>query len=385
VSPGWQDIERTIRLWFESRLNNALLNRVDQGVVVVDEHQRIERLNAAARELLGGGPLVGRALADFAGDDAARQVLSSPVGLPASGLRIKLRSEGGRGNLVLASARVPEDTFNRRIWLFSDLAAKQWIADLNHMQEVVQDVAAETRGPLLLANALVRQAGHLISSGAAGQIAKDILERATRSLNKTDITYERLASSLDAIKEPQRETRIEPFSVRSALGALTQSLPAEDEAALKLDMPPGLPSIRADSERMVFALRSIVGYLLSIRSPDANVELQAWMDGAGVSLRAAIKTQPRPPIEAASAQPPTVAGAAEQAAMAAERALTAAKKIVESHGGKLFHRVGADGLASSRNRYWETTDRPILSRDNWRRESPVPNRAGFASIPLRSR
>ena len=338
-----QDIERTIRLWFESRLSNALLNRVDQGVVVVDEHQRIERLNAAARQLLGGKPLVGRVLADFAADDAARQVLASPGGLPASGLRIKLRSNGGREILVLASARVPVDAFNRRIWLFSDLDAKQWIVDLDHMREVVQDVAAQTRGSLLLANTLVRQAGHLVSSDDASQSAKHILERATRSLNKTDITYERLASSLEVIREPQRETKVAPFSMHSALGALIQSLPAEDEAALKLNVPPRLPPIQADSERMAFALRSIVGYLLSIRSPGANVELRAWTEGAGVSLCAAIKNQPVPSSDATSAQPPTTASA-EQAAMAAERILMTARKIVESHGGRLFYHVSADGL-----------------------------------------
>src|SRR6516164_9080942 len=45
----------------------------------------------------------------------------------------------------------------------------------------------------------------------------------------------------------------------------------------------------------------------------------------------------------------------------------------------------ASVAASSRNRYWEATDRPISSRDNWRRDSPASNRAAFASIPRRSR
>jgi hypothetical protein len=166
-----KEIERTIRLWFESRLSNSLLNRVDQGVVVVNEHQHIERLNIAARQLLGGGPLVGRPLAGFAATDAGRQVLAFPSGLPASGLEITMRSTGGREYRVLASAREPEDAFNRRIWLFRDLAERQWIADLDHVRETVQDVAAQTRGPLLLANALVGQAWRLVSSGDAGRLA----------------------------------------------------------------------------------------------------------------------------------------------------------------------------------------------------------------------
>ncbi len=338
-----KEIERTIRLWFESRLSNALLNRVDHGVVVVDEHQRIERLNAAARKLLGGGPLKGHLLADFAGNEAAQRVLASSSGLPASGREITLRNASGRECRVLASAREPEDAFSRRIWLFSDLAEYQWLLDLDHMRETVQEVAAQTRGPLLLANALVSQAQRLLSSGDAGRLAQDILQRATRSLNKTDITYERLASSLEVIKEPHRETQLGSFSVPLALSTLVRLLPEEDKDALKLDVPARLPAIRANSERMALALRSVVGYLLSIRSPDAGIELRAWKDEDGVSLSAAIKMQAAPPGDGAWALSPFVA-LTEQAAIAAGRALTAATRIVASHGGTLSYHVAANGL-----------------------------------------
>jgi putative methionine-R-sulfoxide reductase with GAF domain len=47
------DIERSAQSWFEARLCNALLNLVEQGVLVLGENTRIERANAAARRLLG--------------------------------------------------------------------------------------------------------------------------------------------------------------------------------------------------------------------------------------------------------------------------------------------------------------------------------------------
>jgi PAS domain-containing protein len=333
------EIERTIRLWFESRLNNALLNRVDQGVIVVNEHHRIERLNSAASRLLGCDMAVGLPLAGFVRDEAAQKLLGSRINLPASGVQLTLRGADGRDRFVLASAREPEDTFHRRIWLFSDLADSQWIADLSHVRQTVQDVAAQTRGPLLLANALVRQARHLVSNSDAGRLAYDVLERATRSLNKTDITYERLASSLEAISEPQRKTRLAPFSVASALTILRHTLPAEDDAALKLNVPDNLPAIRADAERMAFALRSIIGYLLSVRAPNAQVAFRAWTaHSGGISLRASLEAGSAP-IEPALTQ----ASSSDQAHYVGQ-VLTAARTIVESHGGRLLCRATVDGL-----------------------------------------
>jgi putative methionine-R-sulfoxide reductase with GAF domain len=47
------EIERSLQSWFEARLCTALLNLVEQGVVVLGENTRIERANAAARQLLG--------------------------------------------------------------------------------------------------------------------------------------------------------------------------------------------------------------------------------------------------------------------------------------------------------------------------------------------
>ena len=201
-----RDIERTIRLWFESRLNKALLDWVDQGVVVVDERQRIERLNDAAARILGDTASRGGKLADFAADQETRRLLDEPSGLPGEGMRLALRQANGQTRIVQASARAPEDTFSRRIWLLNEIAQERWGVVLDEMRQTVQAVAAQTRGPLLLCGALLRQAQRAVDNGDVQSLASGILERAARTLAKTDITYERLASSLEAINEPQRES-----------------------------------------------------------------------------------------------------------------------------------------------------------------------------------
>ena len=251
-------------------------------------------------------------------------------------MRLALRQANGRTRQVQASARVPEDTFSRRIWLLNEIAQERWGIVLDEMRQTVQTVAAQTRGPLLLAGALLRQAQRAVASGDAQSQANGILDRAARSLAKTDITYERLASSLEAISEPQREGRLAPFSLRSALQDLVNALPRQDEHSLVLDdVPADLPSIRVDSERMVFALRSIVGYLLAIRAPDAQVALRAWTEGERVSFSVTLRSQPA----RASGEVP-----AAPFSDGAEQALTAARTIIEGHGGQLSQRATERGL-----------------------------------------
>jgi len=334
-----RDIERTLRLWFESRLNKALLDWVDQGVIVVDENQRIERLNDAASILLGSTMRFGSKLADFAADEETRRLLNEPSDLPGEGIRLALRAADGSARPVQASVRAPEDTFGRRIWLFSELAEERWGVALQEMRQTIQDVAAQARGPLVLAGALLRQAQRSLANGDAQKLADGILDRAARSLAKTDITYERLASSWDAISEPHREGRLAAFSIPLTLQALVDELPKEDRRSLVLEAPTNLPAIRADSERMAFALRSIVGYLLGIRAPDARLEVRAWLEGDRVSVSVALRSQ----FTAANGEAPQQASLSD-AAVAARQALTGARSVVEGHGGKLSVYANEDGL-----------------------------------------
>jgi len=332
-----RDIERTIRLWFESRLNLALLNWVDQGVIVVDENQKIERLNDAAVRILGGGiALRGHELKEFAGDDATKRLLGEPSCLPAQGMRLVMGERRGPTRSVQASVRAPEDTFGRRIWLLNEIEQEKWGIILNEMRQTVQTVAAQTRGPLLLCGALLRQAQQLVAHSDVQAVAGEVLDRAARSLARTDITYERLASSLEAIEKPQREGRLAPLSMRTALEDWLAGLPKQDQQHISLDgVPASLPSIQVDSGRMAFALRTIVGYLLAIRAPGAQIDLCAWIENKQISFKATLRSEH---IQVGDDHPaaPLYDGI--------EQALTPARTIIERHGGHLLHQVTKDGL-----------------------------------------
>ena len=156
-------LETTLSFWFESRLNQALLGRIHQGVVVVDESGGIERLNEAAQLLLGlaiGEDAKQRTLYDFGADEQAKAVLRRER--DASDRHIRLRGNDGVERRALVSAYFAPEAFNRWIWLLTDVADQRWQVGLHYLRALAQEVAGETRGPLLLANSLVNSAGDLL-------------------------------------------------------------------------------------------------------------------------------------------------------------------------------------------------------------------------------
>jgi PAS domain-containing protein len=341
------EVEKTVALWFESRLNHALLDSMSQGVVVVDEQHRIERANSAARYLLGCATAdpVGCDLPSLGANPSDRELLSGAGAQGTAGVHLDLVGPDGQRRSVLALSREPPTTFNRRIWLLSDPSEQQWIAGLAHFRATVQSVAAQARGPLLLANALVRRAQRLLPDGATGAVA-GLLERAARSLSKTDITYERLTATLAMQSEAIREGERVPFSLAAGLQSIAASLPEEDVKALRLEIPDELPLLRADPERLRFALRSAVGHLLCIRGPDGEVALRA-RDGDGrVDVELELTDSPESVEE--PAPPPregdVIRELEQEARATVELASSAIKAVVEAHDGRFLREVTSDGI-----------------------------------------
>ena len=343
-----REVEKTVALWFESRLNQALLDSMSQGVVVVDEQHRIERANSAARRLLGfaAADPIGRVLPELGAERTDQDLLAGAGAQGVAGVHLQIVGPDGQRRSALAWSREPPNTFNRRIWLLSDPAEQQWIAGLAHVRATVQSVAAQARGPLLLANALVRRVQRLVSDDGLPASAGDLLDRASRSLSKTDITYERLTTSLAMQTEAVREGRRVPLSLPVMANSLLAALPAEDAQAVCLDIPQDLPLLSADPGRIGFALRSVLGHLLCIRGPEGLVELRA-RGGAGrvtVEMRLTGSADAAVAATATAAETDAIRQLEQEARATVELASAAVEAVVAAHGGRFERATTPDGV-----------------------------------------
>jgi hypothetical protein len=342
------EASKTISLWFEMRLNRALLENIETGVVVVDERNRIERINRPASQMLGEkaddlltamdqrrwparSALEGRTLKEFGADEECRLFFD---GSQVASRSVLLRGMDGVERRVVASSLDADDAFNRRIWRLINPREWNWVRDLKYMSATVQGVAQQTRGPLLLANALVSRARAMVEP--AGSVDK-LLERVVESLAKTDITYERLAIGLDIqLTQLKPVNRKVAFDLRNALNRFRNALPTVDREALSLTVPDSTPALWGDPERLTFALRTTIGHLLAIRLPEALVNLTVADAPGCVSLRIELTASRSPAFADNTGSDDDPIGHAEAMALAAVgHALKPARVVIEGHGGQI--------------------------------------------------
>ena len=346
------EIERSLPLWFEARLCSVLLNLVNQGVVVLEEGTRIERANDAARSLLGiprawGLPSDQKFgdFENFAADAATRQAI---CGGSASSDSVHLRLKGYDGveRPAIAGGSYRDEAFHRRVWLLSDVANEEWVGALRYMETAVSDVAAQAHGRLLLTRELLRKARTELGSQPNADM---LLDRAIRNITTADLTYERISSLYDILTDPLRQCA--NINLAEELRRFRNSLSDEDARSFKLKLASDDVIIEGDQGRLGFAIRSLLGYLLTalvkgaelfvsvVQScEEATIDITlSGADGA-VLIAGLLNTQ-----EDDARTSGAINYAESRAHAASSHAIEAVRKVIEAHGGKLSKATNKDG------------------------------------------
>jgi len=266
-------LEAELERLYRSELNRVLLAIMPEGVVVVGPGGVILSANRAATDRIlgriGERHQLGRLL-DYAGDDTTADILRGA--LADTSRRLTIRGSDGRSHIVLATRYDLSEEYQSAVWFFTDLDNIDWNVEYRYLRAVVNDVAQQTRGPLMLASTLMMKAVEQLKGVAsierinARDLIVDAVTRTLAEINKADITFERLAESLSAIKEPIRE-RVQ-VDLRGCILDLIAGLPQRDVRHIELCVPDVGVFITGDVGRLRFALRSILGYLLRCRAGD---------------------------------------------------------------------------------------------------------------------
>jgi PAS domain-containing protein len=254
------ELERRVALLRERLLSKQLLEMSEQGVVVTNRGGRILRANRRARDLLRLSDDASRwgLLRDYAADDAARALFASEAG--AERRQIRVGAAGGVGSAVLASRRDLASDAGESVWLFTDLRAEEWQHDSRFVENTIREVARQARGSLMLAASMVKR----LAAQAAGN---DLALRAVAELGKADLTYQRIADSLVARKEPMREAR--PVAVDRLIASLLQALPQREAARITCAGLHRRLIVQGDRGRLEMALSLLLAAALG-RSSDTE-------------------------------------------------------------------------------------------------------------------
>ncbi|HVR57018.1 MAG TPA: hypothetical protein VMT72_09340 [Pseudolabrys sp.] len=345
------EVERSVQSWFEARLGSALLNLVEQGVVVLGEQTRIERANAAARRLLGL-PKESKLpfndkyadLEAFAADDSTRELIRDGHSSSA-GAYLRLRGPDGIERRVLAGSSHRDEAFNRRVWLLGDVKQAEWVGALRYMEAAVRTVSAQAHGSLRLAYALLRKVQAGVDTGSSEYA---LVDRAMRSITTADLPYERIACVYDVMEIPLRQHSV--LNLGGMLRRFQNSLPSDDARVVQLTILDDPIVVKADPERLSFALRSLLGYLLALRLPETRLQVSLSKSQAKAMVEIELKGVPcdrvarldRTPEEERASTGDEIAYAEARAVAAAAHGLEAVQAVVKEHGGQMRQSFGQD-------------------------------------------
>jgi PAS domain S-box-containing protein len=322
------------RRWLKA-VQLSLLDAVEQAVVIVDRAGNLRLTNRWADALFGmpAGALLGDRLACFGAHDHDRRLLSSTT--PIAQVHLTLCVDAAVCVPTLASQRPLNDDYGHCLWLFTDLRQEAQHSNLSYLEETVNEVAQQVRLPLLMAKSLLRKA----SSISTVTDVIDHVDAALRQLDKADITYERLASTLAIRQEPDRPRQV--FDAVDLLRDAIFDLPRQDFDLCELS---GLPSegnvepfyVLGWPEQLRFAFRSLLGYAL-FRRPNTS-RIQVRLDHlAGRKLRISLSVANANDLEiiTSPSRDGQMDAAMQQAREVASLALGTVELAVNRHNGTL--------------------------------------------------
>lgn len=247
--------------WHEA-IGHALMDAIEQAAVIVDPTGVIRQVNSAATSIVGDAVGISLAMLGATAEDS--NILRDTK--PREPTHVVLQLTGDVRVPTLATQRPLHDDYGHRMWLFTNLRERQWERDWRYLDETVSEVARQTRAPLLIADGLLRGAAGLLRKPGLAENCANLLDKAATQLLKADLTFERLSDSLTA--------RLDPVDTASRFDALAllrqaiQTLPVDDIAAIDLqplEAETTTFEIEGWPERLGFAFRSLLGYLLMSR------------------------------------------------------------------------------------------------------------------------
>ena len=313
----------------------ATLASLDDGVVITDAEGAVLRLNAAAARMLGttvpsaaGQPfvLVSR---DYELAALLRAALAERRPRAAT-------IEHGLSRRILASAARPLASARERL----GLVVLRDVTELKRLESVrrefVANVSHELRTPLASIKALVET----LEAGAVDDpaVADDFLRRIVGEVDRLAALVEELLD-LARLESGRVVLHLETLAIADLLAHATERLAPQIERArldLRLDVPAGIPPVRADRARIEQVLLNLIHNAIKFTPPDGVIALTAVEAGGMVRIAARDTGAGVPPEELPRLFERFYKADKARRSDGTGLGLAIAKHIVQAHGGTIW-------------------------------------------------
>ena len=327
------------------------------AVIAVDDEQRIVFFNEGAERIfgwdaddVGGKPLEillpERYRAAHRGHVHGFGIAHGRARLMGERQQLSgLRRNGDEFPCEAAIQRLEVDGRNIFAAVLRDISARQRAEDalraaVTAREDMLGIVSHDLRNP---ANA-VKMLARSILNDPSSEVSADVVDRVKiiqQAAEQIDMLIQDL---LDTTRMRGGRLHVTPHPV-DAVAIAERSVeglrPLADAGriALRLDLPPNLPDVYADSERIVQLLSNLIGNAIKFTPPDGSVTLSAHLDGDEVlfvvtDTGEGIAPDEMPHVFEQFYQAPRQMGRGSR--HGAGLGLAISRGIVEAHGGNIW-------------------------------------------------
>jgi PAS domain S-box-containing protein len=260
-----QQLGAIIERGYQVLVLEQMIEVFPEAIVVTEARGNILTTNKSALRMLGRtASSPGDNLADFLPAVDRPRLLS---GIAQSRVPTTVLGKDGRETPVLLSSFTLPEEYDHRIVILEDVAELRWKTDLERLKAALAEAATQVRVPLSLVSSFVQQIGTTVTD----KNMQELVRKTVRQLGRIELTYDRVLASYDAGKLPP-ERRV-PIEVGRIVQHVVSELPKMAGDSVKTTVQSGQMVVLADTYRLLFALESMIAYLLRSRSSSETISI----------------------------------------------------------------------------------------------------------------
>jgi len=259
----FQQMKVMLECMFQRDILFQVLDMLPDGIALLGQNGIIVRSNQEANRLFQRDKADGVDLRRFVDAHDAEALLTAQQAAPSMTV---IKGEAGQQTSVLVSKYTLPEEYDHVVLALHDLSKLKWKADFEGLKAALAETVGQVRVPISLMASYVQQFEQRVNDDKLRELPR----KALRQLARVELTYDRVLASYNSQVLPPAQKVA--FDMKAALGSILDELPKLERTSVSLTAA-DRAAVMADPYRVMFALNSMLAYLLRSRTPTARIAI----------------------------------------------------------------------------------------------------------------
>ena len=259
----FRQMQVMLECMFQRDILVQVLDMLPDGVAILEQNGIVIRSNREANRLFQREKSEGIDIGRFLDDPASKSSFTAERAAPSM---TTIKGEGGKQTSVLVSKFTLPEEYDHVVLVLHDVSKMQWKADFEGLKAALAETVGQVRVPISLMASYVQQFEQQVED----EELRELPRKALRQLARVELTYDRVLASYNPQALPLAQKV--SFDMIAAFDIILDELPKLERKSVSLTTS-GPAAVIADPYRVMFALNSMLAYLLRARTPTARIAI----------------------------------------------------------------------------------------------------------------